>query len=416
MRGTIGGAVDLLVQPSPGVGPPAIGGGRGDAQRARGLIDRAAGEKAQLDQLRLRLVLLREFNQRLVDGQQSVVVPTRGEVDVFERLALPVAAAFDAAFAPRVLDEDAPHGLGRRGEKVSAVVPFGGRLGADQTHVRLVNQRRRLERLSRCLRGHARGGEIPQLVVHEREQLGGGLAVAGRSGVEESRYVRHSTEYNCRGMAHNSKAVGRNRSSPQSRAEERDWPGGYGEVEIIRIGARKPIAVVPRDKKADNAWTTVAPKGAAVAWKDKGFTVVRALPGGEPIARVKSGFGYDLRFSPGGQWLTEVGEQVFRVFDRSNSYEVIARIPAPSFILADVSGETAVVTSGKGNTVAVWDLASKAATASLNVGDSVSALALSADGRRLLTGNMKGELVLWDAGGAQLRQYDWKIDMPIDAA
>ena len=121
-----------------------------------------------------------------------------------------------------------------------------------------------------------------------------------------------------------------------------------GEVQIIRIGARKPIAVVPRDKKADNAWTTVAPKGAAVAWKDKGFTVVRALPGGEPIARVKSGFGYDLRFSAGGQWLTEVGEQVFRVFDRSNSYKVIARIPAPSFILADVSGETAVVTSGKG--------------------------------------------------------------------
>ena len=59
-----------------------------------------------------------------------------------------------------------------------------------------------------------------------------------------------------------------------------------------------------------------------------GLGVVRALPGGEPVARVKSGWGVDLRFSPGGRWLTEAGERVFRVFDRM-SYALILSVKDP---------------------------------------------------------------------------------------
>jgi hypothetical protein len=66
---------------------------------------------------------------------------------------------------------------------------------------------------------------------------------------------------------------------------------GAGEVRITRVGAPGPAAVVGRDKGADNVWTAVAPGGAAVAWKDGGLTVVRTLPGDEPVARVKSGWG-----------------------------------------------------------------------------------------------------------------------------
>jgi DNA-binding beta-propeller fold protein YncE len=174
--------------------------------------------------------------------------------------------------------------------------------------------------------------------------------------------------------------------------------------------------VVGRDKKADNVWTAVAPGGAAVAWKDDGFTVVRALPGGEPVARVKSGFGYDLRFSPGGRWLTEHGERVFRVFDRHNGYRVFARIRMPSFMLADVTdGLTAVVNAAK-STVAVWDLSGKSPKATLPVGGSESALAVSADGRRVLTANLEGEVTLWDATGTRLQRYDWGLETPIAVA
>lgn len=189
-----------------------------------------------------------------------------------------------------------------------------------------------------------------------------------------------------------------------------------GEVRVTRVGARKPAAVVARAKGADNVWTAVAPGGVAVAWKEDAFTVVRALPGGGPVARVKTGFGYDLRFSPGGRWLAEEGDRVFRAFDRNNDYKV-ARIPAPSFILAAVSdGPTAAITAGKGNAVAVWDVSAKSATATLKVGGDVSALAISGDGSRVLTATMEGAVALWDARGTQLRQYDWKVELPIAVA
>src|SRR5262249_26964931 len=120
-----------------------------------------------------------------------------------------------------------------------------------------------------------------------------------------------------------------------------EWVSAFdqptGKVRITRVGAKRPTTVLARDKRARNVWTAVAPGGVAVAWKDEPFTVVRALPGGEPIARVKSRFGVDLRFSPGGRWLTELGERVVRVFDRTDGYRVFCRMPAGSFQLLEVA-------------------------------------------------------------------------------
>ena len=44
--------------------------------------------------------------------------------------------------------------------------------------------------------GHPRGGELSQLVVDEREQVRGGLAIAGRGGIEEVRDFGHADEFN----------------------------------------------------------------------------------------------------------------------------------------------------------------------------------------------------------------------------
>jgi WD40 repeat protein len=207
---------------------------------------------------------------------------------------------------------------------------------------------------------------------------------------------------------------------PLSLSPDGEWVSVFdkdaGKVRITRVGARRPAAVVDRDPGAENVWTAVAPGGVAVAWKDGARTVVRALPGGEPVARVKSGWGIDLRFSPGGRWLTEEGERVFRVFDRHNNYRVFARIRTPRFMLVDVTdGLTAVVTAPDRSTVAVWDLSQKSATAALPVGGWMSALAVSADGRRVLTGNTDGEVTLWDAAGTRRQRYDWGVKGPIAA-
>lgn len=188
----------------------------------------------------------------------------------------------------------------------------------------------------------------------------------------------------------------------------------YSEtVTITRVGASIPHAIVQR-AKSDNVWTAVAPGGDAIAWKEDAFTVVRTVPGGEPVARVKTGWAVDFRFSPGGRWLTEKGQKVLRVFDRSNNYRVVARIPMTRHGLAEFSdGMTAVVTTAR-DTVEVWELPSKSPSAQL--GGWLSALAVSADGRRVLTGTTEGDIVLWDASGARLREYSWGVTTPIAAA
>ena len=88
-----------------------------------------------------------------------------------------------------MIDEDSPHGFGGGGEEVSAAVEL---LIADQPQVGFVNQRGGVEGVAGGFGGHARGGELPELIVDERQQLSGGLAVAGRGGFEELGDLDHS--------------------------------------------------------------------------------------------------------------------------------------------------------------------------------------------------------------------------------
>src|SRR5439155_2580743 len=90
------------------------------------------------------------------------------------------------------LDEDAAHGLGGGGEEVSTAVPATVVASPDQPKVCLMNQGGGLEGVVGGLTGHARGGELPQLVVHEREQVGAGPAVTGGGSVQQSRHIGHS--------------------------------------------------------------------------------------------------------------------------------------------------------------------------------------------------------------------------------
>ena len=111
---------------------------------------------------------------------------------------LPAAASFSPALIPGPVDEDSPHRLGRGGEEVPAVLPAARVRGADQSKVRLVDQGRGLKSLVGRLGRHAHGGELPQLVVDERKQLGRGLVVADRGRLEEAGNFGHAPESNGR--------------------------------------------------------------------------------------------------------------------------------------------------------------------------------------------------------------------------
>jgi hypothetical protein len=61
--------------------------------------------------------------------------------------------------------------------------------------------------MSRSFVGHASGGEFPQLVVHEWQQIGSSLAITGRNGIEQASHIGHSAECNRGVTVGNAKAT-----------------------------------------------------------------------------------------------------------------------------------------------------------------------------------------------------------------
>lgn len=58
-------------------------------------------------------------------------------------------------------------------------------LVADEPQIRLVNEGRGAQAVAGGFRDHARVSELPQLVVDERQQIGGSLAIPGGRCVQE---------------------------------------------------------------------------------------------------------------------------------------------------------------------------------------------------------------------------------------
>src|SRR5207253_11147176 len=70
----------------------------------------------------------------------------------------------------REIDEDAAHQPRRHGEEMCAVLPVD-LADIDQTDVRLVDERGRLQRMSGSFVSHVPPGDAAQLVMDERNQL-----------------------------------------------------------------------------------------------------------------------------------------------------------------------------------------------------------------------------------------------------
>jgi hypothetical protein len=85
-----------------------------------------------------------------------------------------------------VIDEDAAHHLRYHGQKLYAVLPDGVLL-IDETDVRLVYERGRLQDVSRTFASQMDSRTTAQLAVHERHRAIAGIQVPRVPGAEELR-------------------------------------------------------------------------------------------------------------------------------------------------------------------------------------------------------------------------------------
>src|SRR5262245_7897141 len=110
---------------------------------------------------------------------EDVVVPWIDDIEGFLQVeARATAPALGAQFLSSSLYQDPPHRFGCCGKEMTTAVPVLSRLDANKANVGLVDQRRRLQRLSWLFLGQLRGRELAQLVVNQRQQLLGGVRVA----------------------------------------------------------------------------------------------------------------------------------------------------------------------------------------------------------------------------------------------
>src|SRR5262245_17072030 len=98
---------------------------------------------------------------------------------------------FLALPAPRSLDEDAPHRLGRSSEKMPAAAKALLILSPDKSQIRLMNQGRRLEGLPRLFLSQFGECQLAQLFVNQRQELLGALPIALVNAVQNARHVGH---------------------------------------------------------------------------------------------------------------------------------------------------------------------------------------------------------------------------------
>jgi hypothetical protein len=162
---------ELRSKPSPGVSPIVVGSCDGYTEDLSGLLPGEPGKEPQLDHLRRARVLCLKLVECVADGDQIQLrsLDLRGHMGQLDPL-MP-ASRFWAGFPPSSVYQNPPHGLSGGREEVVSAVPVLSFLHIHQADVRLMDQCRGLEGLARLLLGHLLGGQLPQFVVDQGQEL-----------------------------------------------------------------------------------------------------------------------------------------------------------------------------------------------------------------------------------------------------
>ena len=176
-------------------------------QHFGGFLHAQAAEEAQLDHSALCAVpAAASAGQRIVERHEIIGAIGADDGVRVERDMLGAAPALDVV-APRVVDEDAAHGLRRHRKEMGAVLPLHA-LVVDQPHVGFVDQRRGLQAVAGALALHVVVRQTVEFVVHDRRQPGERALVPvapraeQRTDVVRNRFCRVFTSRGMRAARH----------------------------------------------------------------------------------------------------------------------------------------------------------------------------------------------------------------------
>ena len=122
--------------------------------------------------------MTRELLQRVVQHEQFAV-DRRHAAHAFVERHPDAAGTLRRLTLARVVDQDPPHGLRRHAKELRPVEPRHALL-SHQADVRLVHERRRLQRVIAALAPQVRSGPFAKLLVDEGDQVLSRLKIAAR--------------------------------------------------------------------------------------------------------------------------------------------------------------------------------------------------------------------------------------------
>ena len=160
----------------------ALRGGARNAQMLGRLFQRTAGEESQFDNAGLIRMLDFEIPQRIVKRQQVELLVSHGSNNFGQSQPSQSSAPLLRCAPAGAVHQNAPHGLGGGSEEMPAAIPLPGSVRVDESEIRLVHERRGLERLARLLTSQILGRQPAELVVDQGQQLTGGARIAAFDG------------------------------------------------------------------------------------------------------------------------------------------------------------------------------------------------------------------------------------------
>src|ERR1022692_441219 len=116
-------ARQFVIEPRARESPTTLGRTRRNIHRAPRFLITKPHEKPKLDQFRGLFVLQRKLFQSIMNREKRLVIGISRHVNGIQIEGRCSRAAFQRLLASGAIDQDAPHGLSRRGEKVAPILP-----------------------------------------------------------------------------------------------------------------------------------------------------------------------------------------------------------------------------------------------------------------------------------------------------